>query len=374
MKVVHELGEVIGVASACRALGLPRATFYRQAVTRSSAASSKPLRRCSRALTDAERATVLEQLNDERFMDLPPPQVYARLLDQGTYLCSISTMYRLLRAAEEVRERRDQLQRPRYQRPELVATTPNQVWSWDITKLLGPKKWTYYYLYVILDIFSRYVVAWMVATREASRLAKRLIKEACTMQDIAPGELTIHADRGASMTSKSVAFLLADLGVTKSHSRPHVSDDNPYSESQFKTLKYRPGFLDRFGSSEDARSTCSELFAWYNHEHRHSSIGFLTPAEVHFGRAHEIIAHRDAVLAAAHAVHPERFVNKPPAAPRVPTAVWINPPRSIEIAQPGLPDRVDSRSSILGDPGTSTSRHSASIGALRPLRVEVAAH
>ena len=269
---------------------------------------------------------MLEQLHSERFRDKPPVQVYATLLDEGTYLCSIRTMYRLLEENHEVRERRNQLTHPSYQKPELLATEANQVWSWDITKLLGPAKWTYFYLYVILDIFSRYVVGWMVAPRESAELAKRLIGESCCKQGIAPGQLTLHADRGSSMRSKPVAFLLADLGVTKSHSRPHVSDDNPFSESQFKTLKYRPEFPDRFGSIEDARRFCQIFFCWYNTEHHHSGIGLLTPETLHYGRAEEVNQRRQDVLSQAYERYPERFVRAHPKPPDKPTAVWINKP------------------------------------------------
>ncbi len=247
-------------------------------------------------------------------MDKAPTEVYATLLDEGTYHCSVRTMYRILEDAGEVRERRDQARHPHYKAPELLATAPNQVWSWDITKLLGPVKWSYFYLYVILDIFSRYVVGWMIAPHESSALAKRLIAETCEKQNVLPGQLTIHADRGSSMKSKPVALLLADLGITKSHSRPHVSDDNPYSESQFKTLKYRPGFPDRFGSIQDARSFCQDFFPWYNCEHRHSGIGLLTPEMVHYGKAELVTSQRRIVLSSALDAHPERFVRGTPSA------------------------------------------------------------
>jgi len=265
-------------------------------------------------------------LNSERFVDQAPPQVYATLLEEEKYFCSVRTMYRLLDEASEVRERRDQLRHPKYAKPELLATRPNEVWSWDITKLLGPAKWTYYYLYVLLDIFSRYVVGWMLAYRESKALARRLILETCEKEEIVPGQLTLHADRGSAMTSKRLAHLLADLGVTKTHSRPHVSDDNPFSESQFKTLKYRPEIPDRFASFEHARGICSELFPWYNHEHHHSGLAYLTPAVVHHGRTEEVLAVRQAALDAAFAAHPERFVHRPPRTTRPPEAVWINPP------------------------------------------------
>jgi putative transposase len=269
----------------------------------------------------------LEVLHSERFMDKSPGQVYATLLDEEQYICSERTMYRILDKHGEVKERRNQLKHPTYTKPELLATRPNEVWSWDITKLKGPVKWTYFYLYVILDIFSRYVVGWMVAPRENASLAKQLIRESCTKQDIQPGELTIHADRGSAMKAKSLALLLADLGVTKSHSRPHVSDDNPFSESQFKTMKYNPQFPGRFGSIMDARAFCGPFFSWYNTEHRHSGIGMMTPEMVHYGLAEQVREERIRVLDAAFVAHPERFVNGKPSPPALPNAVWINPPR-----------------------------------------------
>jgi len=268
---------------------------------------------------------VLAQLHGPRFVDHAPREIYATLLDEGHYLCSPRTMYRLLAAAHEVRERRNQL-RHVAPRPELLATRPNEVWSWDITKLLGPAKWTYYYLYVILDIFSRYVVGWMVAHAESARLAERLIAATGETQGIGPGQLTVHADRGSSMTSKAVALLLADLGITRTHSRPHVSNDNPFSEAQFKTLKSRPEFPERFTSAEAARAFCHPFFTWYNTEHRHGGIGWLTPAMVHYGQGELVRTARRQVLTTAYAAHPERFVRRPPEPPAVPKAVWINPP------------------------------------------------
>ncbi len=253
-----------------------------------------PQRRPSpRALTADEQRTVLARLHEPRFVDLAPAEVYATLLDEGAYLCSERTMYRLLAEHAEVRERRDQLRHPTYAAPELLACRPNELWSWDITKLLGPTTWTYFYLYVMLDVFSRYVVGWMVAHRESATLAERFIHETCARQGIGRNQLTIHADRGP-MTSKPVAFLLADLGITKTHSRPHVSNDNPFSEAQFKTLKYRPAFPERFGSIQDARAHCHVFFPWYNTEHHHSSLGLLTPSDVHHGLAEQRVAARAA--------------------------------------------------------------------------------
>ncbi len=284
--------------------------------------------RCRRGtLTPEERIVILGHLHSERFRDRSPSEVYGTLLDEGVYCCSIRTLYRLLAAKGEVRERRNQLTHPVYTKPELLATAPNKLWSWDITKLLGPVKWTYFYLYVILDVFSRYVVGWMIADREGKELAKQFIAATCQKQEIVLGQPTIHADRGSSMTSKPVAFLLADLGVTKTHSRPHVSNDNPFSESQFKTLKYRPEFPDRFGSLQDARSFCQEFFPWYNTEHHHSGLGLLTPEVVHTLRAGEVRELRQRTLDLAYLAHPERFVRKPPQPPALPTEVWINPPR-----------------------------------------------
>jgi len=325
MEAALAVAPEIGMAPACRALGVSRATAYRHRSPRPTGERrSRP--RPALALSDEERAAVLEQLHAERFADRSPAQVYATLLDEGTYLASERTMYRVLAAQGESGERRAQLRHPVYAKPELLATGPNQLWSWDITKLKGPATWTWFYLYVLLDVFSRYVTGWLLATRESGILADRLIAEAVAKEGVTSG-LTIHADRGPSMTSKPVAYLLADLGITKSHSRPHVSDDNPFSEAQFKTLKYHPGFPPRFGSIEDARAFCRSFFGWYNGEHRHAGIGLLTPEMVHRGRAEEVRAARAAVLADAYAAHPERFVRKHPEPPPLPTAVWINPPK-----------------------------------------------
>ena len=323
MAAVSELSEVVGTQAACEVLGLPRASFYRQ--QRPIFGPSKKAV-SARALSLTERANVLACLHEERFQDRSPAAVFATLLDEGVYHCSLRTMYRILDEEGETRERRDQLTHPAYQKPELLATGPNQLWSWDITKLLGPAKWTYFYLYVILDVFSRYVTGWMVAMRESAELAKRLIEESCAKQNIQPGQLTLHADRGTSMSSKPVAFLLADLGVTKTHSRPHVSDDNPYSESQFRTMKYRPEFPDRFGCIQDSRAFSQGFFRWYNQEHRHSGLGLLTPAMVHYNQTALILEQRQAVLEAAYRVHPERFVHQAPKPAAVPTEVWINKP------------------------------------------------
>jgi putative transposase len=326
MIACQELSKEVGTAAACKSLDIARPTYYRRLGARDEQASSRPAP--PRALGAAERQEILDVLHTDRFVDKAPVEVYASLLDEGVYHCSVRTMYRILEEAGEVRERRDQVRQPHYKAPELLATAPNQVWSWDITKLLGPVKWAYFYLYVILDIFSRYVVGWMIAQHESSVLAQRLIGETCEKQNVQPGQLTIHADRGASMKSKPVALLLADLGVTKTHSRPHVSDDNPYSESQFKTLKYRPDFPDRFGSIQDARSFCQGFFPWYNCEHRHSGIGLLTPEMVHYGKAETVISQRRIVLASAFEAYPERFVRGLPIPPPLPEAAWINKPKA----------------------------------------------
>ena len=324
MPAVSDLSLAVGTARACDAVGLARASYYR-GLHPQPPARERPTP--ERALSAAERQVVLDTLHGEAFVDKAPAEVWATLLDQGTYLCSPRTMYRILEDAQEVRERRDQLRHPAYKKPELLAQAPNEVWSWDITKLLGPAKWTYFYLYVILDIFSRYVVGWMVADRESATLASQLIDQTYTKHCIPPGQLTLHADRGTSMKSKAVALLLSDLGVTKTHSRPHVSDDNPFSESHFRTLKYRPDFPGRFGSIQDARSFCRSFFPWYNTQHRHSGIGLLTPESVHYGRAADLLAQRQGVLSDAYQAHPERFVHKPPTPPALPSAAWINPPK-----------------------------------------------
>jgi putative transposase len=331
---VAELAGTVGVRAACEAVGVAQASYYRR--HRQSPAPPRPAliphreRRQPRALSQVEQQAILNVLHSERFVDMSPAEVWATLLDEGVYLGSQSTFYRLLRRAGEVRERRAQATHPAKVKPELVANGPNEVWSWDITKLLGPAKWTYYYLYVIIDIFSRYVVGWMVAGRESAELADVLVRQTCAKQAIGRDQLTIHADRGSSMTSKPVAFLLADLGITQSHSRPHVSNDNPFSESQFKTLKYRPDFPGRFASIESARVHCQAFFPWYNDAHRHTGLALHTPADVHYGTAAITREKRAGVLDAAHAAHPERFVRKPPTPPKLPTIAAINPPEQKE--------------------------------------------
>ncbi len=344
MNAAVHLASDVGVQPACKALAVDRASFYRHRPMLGpmecadqlafDALAAIPAIPSFRALKPTERAAALACLHEERFQDRSPAAMYATLLDEGVFHCSMRTMYRLLEEEGESGERRDQLTHPAYQKPELLATGPNQLWSWDITKLMGSAKWTYFYLYVIMDVFSRYIVGWMVAPRETAVLAKRLIEDTCGKQEIAPGQLTIHADRGSSMTSKPVALLMADLGVTKTHSRPHVSDDNPYSESQFRTMKYRPEFPDRFGSIQDSRAFCQTFFAWYNDEHRHSGLGLLTPAMVHHGQAPLILAQRQEVLNAAYLLHPERFVRFAPKPAALPKEVWINkPPDTVKETQ-----------------------------------------
>ena len=320
-----ELREIVSTKQACRLVGRSTATFYRcgqlpqlgPAVPRPAPAN---------ALSEPERQQVLTLMRSAEFCDLAPAQVWARLLDDGRYLCSISTMYRLLATAGENRERRRQRTHPAKKKPELIARRPLEVWSWDITKLRGPTRGEYFELYVIIDIYSRYVVGWLVAQAETGELAKDFIEATLAAQGITRDQLTLHADRGTSMTSKPVSQLLVDLGVARSHSRPHVSNDNPYSEAAFKTLKYCPAFPKSFGSIQDARAFCAEFFAYYNHEHRHSGIGLHTPASIHYGTATEIRKQRTATLNAAYTSNPTRFRHRRPQAPKLPTVAWINDP------------------------------------------------
>jgi putative transposase len=328
MNAVIDIAPELGVSATCEAFGVARATYYRK---RAPMLGPKPRRASpSRRLCDTERKAVLGALHEPRFVDLAPAEVHATLLEEGRYLCSVRTMHRVLAENSEVRERRNQLRHPNYAAPQLLATKPNELWSWDITKLLGPAKWSYFYLYVILDVFSRYVVGWMVARCESAALAHKLIAETCAREGITAGQLTLHADRGASMKSKPVALLLSDLGVTKTHSRPHVSDDNPFSESNFKTLKYRPGFPERFGEIEDARSFSADFFAWYNHEHHHSGLAMFTPADVHFGRVQQRVVERQVVLDLAFDAHPERFPHGRPVVHQPAREVWINKPKATQ--------------------------------------------
>lgn len=326
MEATTRLSQTVGVQAACSALGLPRATYYRHVHPRPCLpAPERP--RPPLALDEQERQAVIDVLHSARFVDASPRQIWATLLDEDQQvLCSVRTMYRILEAEGELRERRDQLRHPVYEKPELVATAPNQVWTWDITQLKGPVKWTYFYLYVILDLYSRLAVGWMVARRESATLAQRLIAETVDKQGVGRDQVTLHADRGPSQTAKTLALKLADLGLTKSHSRPYTSNDNPFSEAQFKTLKYHPRYPSRFGSLEDARRYAADFFTWYNTQHRHSSLALLTPADVHYGRAEQILEQRQAVLSAAFEANPLRFKGRRPSPGQLPEAVWINPP------------------------------------------------
>ena len=332
MAVVRELTPALGAGAACRAMGLWRGAPARQQARVHRVALVGPrVQRTARprpplALDAQENQILLDTLNSERFVDTAPAAVHATLLDEGRYLGSVRTMYRLLAINGGCRERRDQLVHPTYTKPELLALAPNQVWSWDITKLKGPAKWTCFHLYVILDIFSRHVVGWLLAERESAELAEQLIADTVERHDIEPGMLTLHADRGASMRSKPVAALLVDLDIAKSHSRPHVSDDNPFSEAQFKTMKYRPDYPDRFASMAEAQEWTRHFFTWYNEQHYHSGLNLLTPASVHYQEAPAVQQNRQAVMLAAYAAHPNRFVRGQPMVKGAPSAVWINPP------------------------------------------------
>ena len=329
--LAEQLAQEVGVTRSCQVLAVPRSSLYRArtplAETVEAPAETPPRPTPAAALDPVERAQVVELLNSPRFQDLAPRQIWAAMLDEGCYRCSWRTMYRLLAVEHQVRERRHQLRHPAYTKPELLATTANQLWSWDISKLRGPSRGIYFYLYVILDVFSRHVVGWMIAQRESADLAQTLIETSCQRQGILPEQLTLHADRGGPMIAKSVAQLLDDLGVIKTHSRPQVSNDNPYSEAHFKTLKYRPDFPDRFGAILEARRWARDFFHWYNHQHYHTGLGLLTPATVHFGQAQQIQTQRQQVLQAAYDAHPERFVRGRPTAPQLPAAVWINQPK-----------------------------------------------
>jgi len=313
--------------AVCNALGISRASIYRRRDRMVRFwVGPRPKRGSARALAPVERHAVLELLHEPRFVDLAPAEIYATLLDEGFYHCSIRTMYRILDDNSEVRERRNQLRHPVYTKPELLAQGPNQVWSWDITKLMGPAKWTYFYLYVILDIFSRRVVGWCIADAENASLFKMLFDDTIAKHAVPPGQLTLHADRGGPMKAKATALMLADLGVTKSHSRPHTSNDNPFSEAQFKTLKYQPQFPKKFGSIQDAKGFCRRFFSWYNQDHHHTGLGLMTPDQVHYGQADAVFAARQHTLTRAFQLNPQRFGGTPPKPPAIPTAVWINPP------------------------------------------------
>jgi putative transposase len=337
MQGIAFLVPLVGVVAACAALGVSRTSYYR---AQQPKPEPKPRPRPARALSDEERAHVLATLDDNAFMDKAPAQVFAKLLEDGEYLCSMRTMYRVLAANDQVRERRAQRSHPEHKKPQLVATAPNQVWSWDTTKLPGPTKGSYFTLYVILDIFSRFIVGWQVALRESATIAQELIAACCKQQGIVPGQLTAHADRGSPMIAKSTAQLYVDLGIAKSHSRPHTSNDNPYSEANFRTMKYRPEMPEQLGSLEHARQVVGQLVDWYNAEHYHVSLGLIHPVDVHYGRAAEIVAARQRVLDEAHRRHPERFVHGRPTQKSPPPAAWINPPPMDPISSTGQSQEV----------------------------------
>lgn len=331
MEALAELRPHVGQRAGCRFLGLSRATLHRRThpVARAQVPRS-PRKVPEWALNATERQAFLDLAHSRQFIDKSCAEIFYALLDQKhQYLCSIRTMYRILSEHGEVKERRNQLRHPVYTRPELLATGPNQLWSWDITKLRGPSRGIYYHLYVVIDVYSRYVVAWMLADRESEELATELLSEAYRRHGITPGGLTVHSDRGPAMKAASVTNLLATLGVTKSHSRPHVSNDNPYSESHFKTMKYRPDFPPRFGGLEDGRTFCRSFFRWYHDEHYHSGLCWLTPSTVHFGEATAVLEERHATLTAAYRDNPSRFLHRPPVRQRLPTEVWINPPTGV---------------------------------------------
>lgn len=341
MPYAQEMAQQVPVTRVCQTLALSRSRYYRHQQQTGRQPEEKPAKPTARkphprALTPAEETVVRHVLNSDRFQDMSPYEVYGTLLDEdGCYLCSARTMYRILKKYGEISPRGRQRLPTHYRKPELLATGPNQVWSWDITKLKGPHKWTYYYLYVMLDIFSRYVVGWLISASESAAMAKELLTTCCLQQGIAKEQLTIHADRGGPMKSKAVAHLLADLGVTKTHARPYTSNDNPFSEAQFKTLKYRPDYPERFGSLQDARAWARPFFHWYNHQHRHSALALLTPAMIHAGRGPQAMQQRQRILDAAFRAHPERFVRGQPLPGRLPEAVWINPPSSDKHANEG---------------------------------------
>lgn len=362
MQAAEELGAVVGISAACRALGVPRSSLYR---ARRPKLESPPRPTPARALSPEEKAEVRAVLNGERFWDCAPREVYATLLDEGIYHCHWRTMYRILAEHDEVRERRHQRRHPVYNKPELWATEPNQLWSWDIVQLKGPKG-TYYHLYVIIDVFSRYVPGWMMASRESAELAEKLIVETCAKQGIEQDQLILHADRGSAMRSKTVAQLLVDLGVVKSHSRPHTPTDNPFSEAQFKTMKYRPDYPEQFDGIEGARRWARGFFRWYNHAHHHTGLALMTPAMVHYGQVETVHEQRQQVWAAAYAARPERFVRGKPSLPKPPSEVWINQPKcvhkSIDLAGPapsGTEPGAQAVSRVKSEASLDTGEHLA---------------
>jgi len=367
MTLIEEASRLSGVTIACQVLATPRSWYYRQkAAFGQEQSRSRPAPK--QTLSEAEKAEIRAVLNSERFVDQSPREVYATLLDEGVYLCHWRTMYRVLAEHREVRERRNQRRHPVYSKPELLASAPNQLWSWDITKLKGPATWQLFYLYAVLDIFSRYVVGWLIAERESSELARKLIGESYQRQGVVPEQLTLHADRGPAMISQTLAQLLGKLGVVKSHARPYTPDDNPFSEAQFKTMKYRPDYPDRFDSLDHARSWARTFFAWYNHEHHHVSLGLMTPAVVHSQGVDEVRANRQRVLDEAYAAHPERFTNGRPLAPKAPDQVWINPPHSVldSAIGPAETQLADQKASTTSLNGHNSSSHPAIEGPLSP--------
>ena len=343
MRAALEVEPITGIAPVLDALGLSRATFYRH--RQGEDRTPRPRPRPDRSLDENERTQVLEVLNSPRFVDQAPAQVVATLLEEETYLCSVRTMYRVLAEAKEVRERRNQRRHPTYTKPELVASAPNEVWSWDITLLRTHVKWEYLYLYVLLDLFSRYIVGWLIARSATAALGRQLITECVERAEIVPGSLSVHADRGTQMLALTRSQFYAKLGIVSSHSRPHVSNDNPFSESQFKTTKYRPSFPGRFTGLEHGLHWAREFVPWYNGEHHHSGLAYLTPAQVHTGRSEEILRARELTLMGAWEAHPERFVNGPPRVQRPPSEVWINPPKD------------DRKLLVIGREETQTNRH-----------------
>ena len=335
---VAEMGQVCGIAAACQELAVPRSWYYRQQAEPVIVVpvQNRPQPRPAHALSAEEKAIVETTLNSERFCDLSPRQVYAQLLDDGHYLCHWRTMYRILAEIGQVHERRAQRKKRVYGKPQLKATGPNQVWTWDITLLPGPTRGHFYYLYVILDVYSRYVVGWLLASCESAELAEGLVAATCAKQGIQPEQLTLHADRGSAMRAITLAQLLSDLGVAKSHTRPYTPNDNPFSEAQFKTLKYRPDYPAQFLDWAAAQSWLQAFFHWYNQEHRHTSLALMTPAAVHYGRATQVSQQRQQVLNAAYETHPERFRRGRPVAGTPSQEVWINPPAQDLVSNPAI--------------------------------------
>ena len=363
MDVVEDLRDPqISIVQACDVLGLSRATLYRQTQPVKPASMSERAP-SPRKLSGTEQEAVLAVLHSEAFVDQPPQEVYATLLSRGVYLASIRTFYRILAAFGESQERRSQRAPIQHAKPTLLATAPNQVWSWDITKLRGPLPGIFYGLYAVLDLFSRMTVGWLLAERESAEresaeLAEHLFAETVARHGVEPGALTVHADRGSAMRSEGLAQLLGSLGVVRSFSRPHVSDDNAFSESQFKTLKYQPDYPERFTSLTHARAWCQEFFGWYNDHHQHSGLALFTPADVVYGRVEEIAARRQVALDAAYAAHPERFPNGSPLVRRPPDSVAINPLSIDDVARDVavMPDADVTSHEVVAPPAATAAR------------------